>query len=119
MDDHEGYITWSEHTVKTLESNGAMRNGSGKGAIKTGPALLGGLLRCGNCGRKMFVAYSGKGGRVPRYACNGGRTDRGNAQCQSLGGARVDQAVAEVLLQAIQPAGIGAAFLAAEHAEGE
>lgn len=121
LDNHEGYITWKEHleNLKTLESNAAMRNGSGKGAIKTGPALLGGLLRCGQCGRKMYVAYGGKGGRVPRYNCNGGRTHRGSAHCQSLGGARVDLTVTTALLEAIQPTGIHAALDAIENIKGD
>ena len=29
------------------------------------------LLRCGRCGRKLYVAYSGTTGRVPRYICHG------------------------------------------------
>lgn len=121
LDNHEGYITWNEHleNLKTLESNASMRNSSGKGAVKTGPALLSGLLRCSHCGRKMFVAYSGKSGRTPRYACNGGRTNRGSANCQSLGGARVDQAITKVLLNAIEPSGILAALQAIENVEGE
>lgn len=121
LDNHEGYITWNEHleNLKTLESNASMRNSSGKGAVKTGPALLSGLLRCGHCGRKMFVAYSGKSGRTPRYACNGGRTNRGSANCQSLGGARVDQAITKVLLNAIEPSGILAALQAIENVESE
>ena len=31
------------------------------------------VLRCGRCGRKMQVAYSGTGGKVRRYACSRGR----------------------------------------------
>ncbi len=92
-----------------------MRDGTTTGAARQGPALLAGLLRCGRCGRKLFVAYSGKSGRVPRYACNGGRTNRGSASCQSLGGAVVDRAVAEQVLDAVQPAGIEAALNAIEH----
>ncbi|MGE4092726.1 MAG: zinc ribbon domain-containing protein [Candidatus Binatia bacterium] len=84
------------------------------GAAKSGPALLSGLLRCGRCGRMLFVAYGGNGGRVPRYGCHGGRVDRGSAACLSVGSLRIDQAVVEQVLSAIQPAGIHSALAAEE-----
>jgi len=112
LDNHPGYISWEEFlgNQTMLESNRSKREVAVKGAAKTGPALLAGLLRCGHCGRKMFVAYGGKGGRVPRYACPGDRSRRGRAACQSLGGARVEQAVTDSLLEAIRPAGVQAAM---------
>jgi DNA invertase Pin-like site-specific DNA recombinase len=112
LDNHPGYISWEEFlgNQTMLESNCSKREVAVKGAAKTGPALLAGLLRCGHCGRKMFVAYGGKGGRVPRYACPGDRSRRGRAACQSLGGARVEQAVTDSLLDAIRPAGVQAAM---------
>jgi hypothetical protein len=42
--------------------------------------------------RMLGVAYSGNGGRVPRYACHGGRVNRGAAACLSVGSLRVDHA---------------------------
>jgi len=58
----------------------------------------------------LFVAYGGNGGRVSRYCCQGDRGKRGSAACQALGGACVDQSVVEVVLEALQPAGIQAAL---------
>jgi hypothetical protein len=55
------------------------------------------------------VAYSGTGGRVPRYVCRGDRGERGSSRCLTLGSLRIDRAVAESVLTAIQPAGIEAA----------
>lgn len=117
LDNHPGYITWDEflENQRILESNLAVREGTTRGAAKRGPALLAGLLRCGRCGRRLFVAYSGRGGRVPRYACRGGRTDRGHAACLSLGGVNIERAVVEQVLHAIQPAGIEASLAALEH----
>jgi DNA invertase Pin-like site-specific DNA recombinase len=114
LDNHVGYISWDEYQriQQVLEANGAMREGEAGGAAKGGGALLSGLLRCGRCGRQMFVQYSGTSGRVPRYCCHGGREDRGSASCLSLGALRVDQAVAEEVLAAIQPAGAQASLLA-------
>lgn len=112
LDNHEGYISWEDYLENqaVLESNAVRRAPAGKGAARGGPALLAGLLRCGKCGRKLFVAYGGRGGRVPRYACEGGRGSRGSAACQSLGGGRVDLAVAGAVLEAVQPAGVRAAL---------
>ncbi len=117
LDNHPGYITWEEYhdNLKTLESNMAQREGNG-GAAKRGAALLSSLLRCGRCGRKLFVAYSGKGGRTPRYACHGGRTDRGHASCLSLSGMNIERAVVEQVLEAVQPVGIKSALAAIDQA---
>lgn len=111
LDNHDGYITWREfqENVLMLESNAGQREPSAGGAAKQGTALLGGLLRCRHCGRKLFVGY-GRDKTQPRYLCHGGRQLRGSASCQSLGGVGLDRAVSDVVLQAIQPVGIEAAL---------
>jgi DNA invertase Pin-like site-specific DNA recombinase len=116
LDNHPGYISWEafQQNQRILEANAAMREGHTGGAAKGGAALLSGLLRCGRCGRQLFVLYSGTTGRVPRYGCQGGREQRGSAACLTLGAWRVDQAVVDQVLEAIQPAGIQAALLALE-----
>ena len=91
-----------------------MSDGATRGAAKAGPALLAGLLRCGRCGRKMLTKYGGANGNVPRYLCRGGRTHVDSAACLAVGGLKVDQAVAKVALEAIQPVGIEAALAAME-----
>ncbi|MBF8301128.1 MAG: Recombinase family protein [Acidobacteria bacterium] len=112
QDHHEGYITWDEylHTQRILEANVSRRSTPHAGAAKRGAAMLSGLLRCGRCGRLLHVAYSGNGGQVPRYACHGGRVNRGAAACLSVGSLRVDRAVVDQVLDAIQPAGLQAAL---------
>jgi DNA invertase Pin-like site-specific DNA recombinase len=117
-DHHEGYVTWEQylHNRHVLEANVARGNGQNAGAVRGGAALLSGLLRCGRCGRMFGVEYSGNGGKVPRYACHGGRVERGSAACQTLGSLRVDRAVTDVVLEAIQPAGIEASVAAMNRA---
>jgi DNA invertase Pin-like site-specific DNA recombinase len=118
QDHHDGYITWDEyrHTQRILEANVSRREASQSGSARRGAALLSGLLRCGRCGRRLFVAYSGTGGCVPRYACHGGRVNRGAAACLTIGSLRVDGAVVAQVLDAIQPAGIDAALTAMHEA---
>ena len=69
--------TWDEYqrTQRMLDANVSRRNAPQVGAAKRGAALLSGLLRCGRCGRMLFVAYGGSRGQVPRCACHGGRVD--------------------------------------------
>ena len=38
------------------------------GAVRQGPSLLGGLLVCGRCGRRLLVQYTNAGGAL-RYLC--------------------------------------------------
>ena len=116
LDNHAGYIGWGDFQshLRMLEENSAMRAGQTGGAARNGGALLSGLLRCGRCGRQMVVGYSGNGGNVPRYLCQGGRVDRGSSACQSLGAGRVNEAVCGQLLEAVQPAGVQASLDALE-----
>jgi DNA invertase Pin-like site-specific DNA recombinase len=118
---HPGYISWEEYleNQQRLEANVAMYEGEGSGAAKMGAALLSGLLRCGRCGRKLQVVYSGTSGRVPRYVCRGDRGDRESSRCLTVGSLRLDRAVARSVLAAIQPAGIEAAIKLAECAQVE
>jgi excisionase family DNA binding protein len=107
---HPGYVSWTEYlrTRERLKENVRPR-GEGGGAAREGSALLQGLLRCGRCGRRMQVAYSGSGGRVPRYACVRGRDLHATGKaCQTLGGLRFDRAVAEAFLEAVTPASVRA-----------
>lgn len=57
----------------------------------------------------MQAAYPGNGGKVRRYACIRGRDLHSTGQtCQTLGGGRLEKAVAEVFLEAVTPAGMSA-----------
>jgi hypothetical protein len=121
IDHHPGYISWEEYleNQRRLEANVAWVDGEASGAAKSGTAMLSGLLRCGRCGRKLQVVYSGKGGRVPRYSCRGDRRDRGFSPCLSIGSLRVDRAVIHSVLATIQPAGVQAAVKVSECAQAE
>src|SRR3954462_14136001 len=107
---HPGYVSWPEYlqTRERLASNVRPR-GEGGGAAREGAALLQGLARCGRCGRRMQVSYAGTNGTVRRYACLRAPVLHATDQtCQSLGGGRLDKAVAAAFVEAVTPAGIAA-----------
>lgn len=114
QDHHEAYIPWDtyERTVTLVAQNAQMKGLMVKGAVRRGPSLLPGLLRCGQCGRRLHVSYSGTRGFVPRYSCRGAAVNHGTDRCISFGGLRVDQAIAHEVLRVLQPAAIEAALAA-------
>src|SRR6266851_4516610 len=68
-DHHTAYITWDEfeHNLEVIANNATgMSSALARGAARKGELLLPGLLRCGHCGRKLHVHYSGK---IGRYNC--------------------------------------------------
>jgi hypothetical protein len=119
-DHHDGYIGWYiyERNQRLITDNATGKFGPGRGAIRRGEALLAGLLRCGHCGRKLHVAYSGKGGNTGRYHCRGSQFNHGGARCISFGGMRVDRTISTEIIARLQPLGIEAA-LEADAAQGE
>ncbi|HEY2650340.1 MAG TPA: recombinase family protein [Solirubrobacteraceae bacterium] len=107
---HPGYVTWDEYLAARTKLTANVRpRGQGGGAAGQGNALLQGLIRCGRCGRRMQVAYSGNGGNVPRYLCSVGHIMHHTGQtCGSLGGTRLDKAIATAFLEAVTPAAVAA-----------
>jgi hypothetical protein len=104
-DQHEGYITWSEfeRNQRVIANNATGKGSAVRGAVRRGELLLSGLLRCGHCGRKMYVGYGGNAGR---YHCHGALVNHGTGRCISFGGLRADHAVGTEVLRVSKPLGI-------------
>ena len=125
VDHHEGYVSWAEYerNQRVIADNAARYGSLTRGAARRGEGLLAGLLRCGHCGRRVHVAYSGVKGKCVRYSCRGARLNHGtNNWCIAFGGLRVDAAVATEVLRLLRPLGIEAALKAVgmreqEHAD--
>jgi len=111
-DHHAGYVSWEtyERIQQVLADNANMKGLMGaRGAVRRGPSLLAGVLRCGQCGRRIHVAYGGTGGRVVRYSCRGANLNHGTAPCLAFGGLRVDAAIEREVLRVLTPGAIEAA----------
>jgi len=111
-DHHDAYISWDTHEqiLGLVGHNAQMKGLMVRGAVRRGPSLLPGLLRCGQCGRRLHVAYSGTKGYVPRYSCRGAALNHGTDRCLAVGGLRVDEAIEREILRVLQPGAIEAAL---------
>jgi DNA invertase Pin-like site-specific DNA recombinase len=115
-DHHPGYIAWEqfERNRAMVVANSNMRSRMLRKAGRGGRSLLAGLLRCRRCGRMMHVSYCGSHGTVPRYHCKGAQINHGEDWCISFGGLRVDEAIAQQVLEMISGNAVEAALEAAE-----
>ena len=119
QDHHEGYITWPEYlrNQEQLEQNQSALGEAVSGAARPGKGLLAGLVRCGHCGRRMRVRYSGRRCRrssvVYYYCLAAERETVGKQVCSIFGGVMVEQAVVEAVLDALAPARMEAMLEAA------
>lgn len=109
---HEGYINWDEYQrIQSVIAHNALKRGEAvRGAVRSGQALLVGLLRCGHCGRKLHVEYPSQG--HTRYACQSLQLDPDGKSCVRTNGAQADALVAEEILRGLSPLGIEAALAA-------
>jgi excisionase family DNA binding protein len=110
-DHHEGYIDWAEfeRNQRQLAANAYGRVGDVKSG-RGGRALLPGLLMCGRCGRRLSVIYAGRGRPRPVYRCDRPNLMLGLPRCLTFGGPRIDAAIAEEILRAVEPMAIEAAL---------
>jgi Recombinase zinc beta ribbon domain len=107
---HPGYISWEEFEANqaTLLANahsyGADRRRS---PAREGVALLQGLVLCGRCGDRMTVRYVVRHGHpVPDYVCQRRGIAAAQRICQIVAGTGLDEAVGQVVLEAVTPAAL-------------
>lgn len=120
-DHHEGFIDWETYEMNQarISQNTRPRPHQAAGAIREGTALLQGLATCGRCGRRLRVYYQGRNSS-PGYYCAGTHIANGRGSyCLRVGGARLDEAVGQAVLQAVAPAGIEAALQAEENLQAD
>ena len=112
-DHHEAYIDWAEfeRNQKQLAVNAYGRVGGAKSG-RGGRALLAGMLSCGRCGRRLVVAYVGRGVPQAVYRCDRPNLMLALPRCFTFGGRRPDEAIARELLRAVEPLAIEAALQA-------
>ncbi|MCY4393570.1 MAG: recombinase family protein [Rhodospirillaceae bacterium] len=118
---HEGYVPWEEfeRNQRLIADNANCRGLMARGAVRRGDALLAGLLRCGHCGRRVHVHYSGTKGYCVRYGCRGAHLNHGTRPCIAFGGLRVDTAVGDAVLRLVSPLGVEAALAAIDMRESD
>lgn len=108
------YIDWQSYERK--QDLMAANRSRYPGVPRGGAALLGGLITCGVCGRKMVTGYNDDG-REARYSCSYEATTYGGPRCQSISARPVDTCVSALLLEALLPSSIDVSLQVAEDIE--
>ena len=116
---HTGYISWEEYESnqgrlrECAQAHGGERRQS---PPREGPALLQGLTLCGICGNRMTVRYHVREQKPqPNYVCQRYGIEHGEPICQSIPGGGIDQAIGELLVEAVTPVALEVAL----HVQGE
>ena len=118
---HEGYIDWEQFECNQLRLEKNRTSAQTMilgGAVREGVALLQGLLLCGKCGGRLSVRYGGNDGLYPTYLC-GSRHRQGlsTKDCMSVRCDPLDVAIAEQVLDALQPAEVELAMAVLKNLE--
>jgi Recombinase/Recombinase zinc beta ribbon domain len=115
-DHHPGDISWSQFRChqEQLDDHRPFDPDQHRGVVREGGALLQGIVGCGVCGRRMTVRSRPDGIR-PLYGCAQGHKDFAGTTGQCMRGDGLAAAVAQRLLEAIEPAPLTIALEAVEH----
>jgi DNA invertase Pin-like site-specific DNA recombinase len=101
-DAYPAYISWEAFVANQarMHDNASRFDRRARVAVRSGHALLVGLVVCGRCGRQMRVAYKPQ----IRYVCAALCQVYGESSCLNLDGPSIEVAVVEAFFQAIRPA---------------
>jgi hypothetical protein len=107
------YIAWDQYEANQLRLKDNAPLPTTRGAPREGPALLGGLVACSRCGRRMYVHYGDKPNR-PRYMCNYDHKVMDGTKRYNFAARAVDELVSALVLRAVQPAALELSLRASE-----
>ncbi len=100
------YITWNQYCENQERIRENDNHPDRTGPVREGTALLGGMIYCGHCGRRMAVSYPR--GSYPIYYCQRHHTVSVSADpCHSSIRCEIlDALIENKLLEALSPTGI-------------
>jgi DNA invertase Pin-like site-specific DNA recombinase len=110
-DHHEAYVSWDDYLANQARLSANLTQ-AGARPPREGHALCQGIIYCGSCGHRMSTHYRDSG--FAYYECSS-RTDQMHTPtCRSITSDTVDNAVAERLLDALNPQEMALALAAAD-----
>jgi DNA invertase Pin-like site-specific DNA recombinase len=112
------YIAWDQYERNQAQLAANRARTASRGAVRSGRALLAGLVSCGRCGTRLIVRYEGIPAH-PAYVCARHATDYGAPHCQQLPARGLDAFVSQQVLAALEPAALELALTATERLEQE
>src|SRR3954469_7343460 len=110
-DHHDGYIGWDDYLANEA-ALAANRTNAGARPPREGSALCQGIITCGSCGKAMRTNYHTD--QRPSYECARRADGLTTPTCRSIAASAVDTAVADRLLEALNPAEVALALAAAD-----
>jgi DNA invertase Pin-like site-specific DNA recombinase len=106
------YITWDQFQANQERLRQNLARGSSRGAARCGDALLGGVLVCGTCGRRLRPNYSNA--NKPYYLCASHLEEARDRTCAGLCSKAIDQLVTGQVFKALEPASLKLSLQALE-----
>jgi len=118
---YPAYVTWAQFLAnrKRLADNQNRYREDRPGTPRKGQALLQGIIRCGRCGARMVLHYSGPHGEYPVYGCRFAHQQLQHSHCQEVRALGLDEEIERIVLEALAPDRIALALSALEQLEQE
>ncbi|MFL5589632.1 MAG: recombinase family protein [Ktedonobacteraceae bacterium] len=113
------YISPEQYECNQARLQANRARADAMGAVRTGSALLAGLVICARCGCRMTVHYDDGGAHLHTYECVERWTHYGEPKCQHLAGPCLDTFVSQQVLAALEPATLELSLTATERVEQE
>ena len=106
---HPGYLSWEHYERNTamLKQNVNMKGSMREGGVRGGASVFAGILRCGACGRKVLVSYSGLQARSIRYSCSTNCRHDDGKRCLAFSANTLERALTDQVLETVSPLGSG------------
>ena len=119
QDVYPAYITWVQFLTnwKRLADNQNSYEKNRPGVPRKGQALLQGIIRCGCCGARMVLHYSGPHSEFPVYGCKYARVQLTHGYCQEIRALGLDEEIERIVLAALAPSQLALALSALEQLE--
>ena len=110
-DHHDAYVSWDDYLANQARLAANLTQ-AGARPPREGHALCQGIIYCGSCGHRMSTHYRDNG--FAYYECSSKTDQMHTPTCRSITAETVDDAVAERLLDTLNPQEMALALAAAD-----